>query len=1225
MKKITKLFALLITGLSLLAVSCNGFNTSKNADQGIALRFNEARTILPNAQLNDFDYIEVVGIDENENSILLGEYNSIRDIKGFIPVKVGTWNVVVTAYIGNTVFVAKEDNVVVNMGEIIPIDIVFEYSEYADPFVGYGNINLVFSFPGNDIYKINALITDYSGSIIYGEDLYPVDNKVQLYYSDIDSGYYYVVLELLSGNDDYSTVVNTYRELVIVADGCESYASRKIDVVNTVYYIDYELNGGDFDSSFGVSIPGCFTTKDYVSLPNYYYLHKDYYNFGGWYTDPDFAPESLVEYWNPGEVAENLTLYAKWNTANFLVKYDCNDGTLSSGETSFYINIETESFDLPTADEIERRGYSFGGWYTTYDFEEDSAISSIDTSAPEAYTLYAKWIPNRYPIIYDVLNESGMDEELLEFKEQAITYFEYGKSAYIVIPEASYPGYLLTKWTVIEYDADNNVLLDYGDYYPGETFIISDIANFTTDKFVIKAVWDTTPVTISYETAYCTAPEAVLLHSNTVLDAISEKYLTDEQLPIFRDEDTGFFSLGWYVEGDELKTPVTTTTSFAEDTKLIAYWKNRYTVSYSSDYGTVPESFIVEDGTTLNPEELTDIYEEDTGFVSLNWYVEGDLLKEPVMAGTAVTENLLLVANWKTRYTITYDTGSLGIITIPSKVVEEGTVITSELLPIAGYSGNAISGWFYKDDVSETLITSNTETVTQNITLKAIWAEAYKITYISERGETPAVTYIPKDTYITEEYLPVLFDDPMVHKGWLIDDVLIIPGTYIADRDLILTAYWYDMCTIYYETAYGTRSSVEKDLHSYIVDSDIEPVIEASTGYESLFWYKKGDLTKTPVTTLFQVNQDITLVAEWKPRYTVSYETENGTAPDSIEVEEGTKLTKENLPTVELLSNPPYFTGWFIGTDKVSSGYEVLSDVTLTAGWIDSGCPISYNSEYGTTPTDISVIPETVLGYDELPILEEPGRFFVGWFDAAGNYYDPENNEGLTDPVELTAKWAEFGVRYVLDSNSSMSGTITSLKWPNYTVKLESTHGNISSISASYKKENIAKYEYLISSTTGEGSSSWSSNITLYNNSSERCTVVVSAVPQLLNEGGVPYDITDTTKATSLSGFMMMRTDSSNFTRAMYAFNVVAGTKYRVQWVDSFSYDNDSSWDFYASMPAGLCDQYIYIHSEDGSISKSSDDPTYLEFTATTDTVIYVISAGRGNTGLTYIQPYVIE
>lgn len=75
-------------------------------------------------------------------------------------------------------------------------------------------------------------------------------------------------------------------------------------------------------------------------------------------------------------------------------------------------------------------------------------------------------------------------------------------------------------------------------------------------------------------------------------------------------------------------------------------------------------------------------------------------------------------------------------------------------------------------------------------------------------------------------------------------------------------------------------------------------------------------------------------------KYTVSYYTKKGTAPASIELEYGTKLSASHLPT--LTATGWDFEGWFLSTDKskqeiLPDTYEVKGNITLCALWSRNG------------------------------------------------------------------------------------------------------------------------------------------------------------------------------------------------------------------------------------------------------------------------------------------------
>ena len=120
-------------------------------------------------------------------------------------------------------------------------------------------------------------------------------------------------------------------------------------------------------------------------------------------------------------------------------------------------------------------------------------------------------------------------------------------------------------------------------------------------------------------------------------------------------------------------------------------------------------------------------------------------------------------------------------------------------------------------------------------------------------------------------------------------------------------------------------------------------------------------------------------------KYTVKFETEHGTAPASITVESGTKLTAEQLKALpDTVDN--IFESWYDGETQAKGGeYTVTKDVTLVARWRnrDTVASVTFDSSstkfyYGETVTvTLATATEGArihyqLGEGEWEIYEKP-------------------------------------------------------------------------------------------------------------------------------------------------------------------------------------------------------------------------------------------------------------
>ena len=196
-------------------------------------------------------------------------------------------------------------------------------------------------------------------------------------------------------------------------------------------------------------------------------------------------------------------------------------------------------------------------------------------------------------------------------------------------------------------------------------------------------------------------------------------------------------------------------------------------------------------------------------------------------------------------------------------------------------------------------------------------------------------------------------------------------------------------------------------------------------GYKFLGWYIGN--TKI-VSDNYTVSGNITLTAKWQKNCSVSYVSAHSTAPASIIVGEGEKLTVEQLP--ELTSSDYFFGGWYVGETRVTAGsYTVTDDVTLTAKWSDK-CTVSYVTAHGTAPQAFDVESGTALTSANLPALTESGWKFLGWYTNSS--YDEATKasagQSVTTSITLYAKWEEYtgpddGFVFVEGGTFSMGST----------------------------------------------------------------------------------------------------------------------------------------------------------------------------------------------------------
>ena len=139
--------------------------------------------------------------------------------------------------------------------------------------------------------------------------------------------------------------------------------------------------------------------------------------------------------------------------------------------------------------------------------------------------------------------------------------------------------------------------------------------------------------------------------------------------------------------------------------------------------------------------------------------------------------------------------------------------------------------------------------------------------------------------------------------------------------------------------------------------------------------------------------------------YTVSYAGE-GVSLSSVKVQEGATLTQPSV------SRTGYtLQGWYDGADKWDFARdEVNAHTTLTARWTANTYTVSFETEHGVKPADMTV---TYGQNFTLPTLADDGDYaFGGWL-----YQNKPFESGkwsIASSITLTAKWSGVGQPYTL-------------------------------------------------------------------------------------------------------------------------------------------------------------------------------------------------------------------
>ena len=151
-----------------------------------------------------------------------------------------------------------------------------------------------------------------------------------------------------------------------------------IFAINGGYYVTFDTDGGSVVEKQKLSY------GDLIEVPEE--PVKPGYEFVNWVTSQD---EYLAEIWNfeENKIESDLTLYAVWTPAEFVVKFDVDGGSFPEGTAYEKQVTYGEAYgDLPTP---VKEGFLFDGWvYSGQMIDESTAVQMTGE-----HLLTARWIP----------------------------------------------------------------------------------------------------------------------------------------------------------------------------------------------------------------------------------------------------------------------------------------------------------------------------------------------------------------------------------------------------------------------------------------------------------------------------------------------------------------------------------------------------------------------------------------------------------------------------------------------------------------------------------------------------------------------------------------------------------------------------------------------------------------------------------------------------------------
>lgn len=165
-----------------------------------------------------------------------------------------------------------------------------------------------------------------------------------------------------------------------------------------------------------------------------------------------------------------ITLTAVWAKIKYNINYELNGGK-NPDDAADSFTVESDKTPLPSP---TKKGYVFKGWFNNAAFK-GSPIKAIPAHSSKNYTLYAKWTPITYTVVYSSNGGSGSMESSTKKVKYGETY-TFEKNGFKAPKGYAFGGWICDDGTeCIVYNAGQKV---------------KNLTTETNGVVIIKAKWD---------------------------------------------------------------------------------------------------------------------------------------------------------------------------------------------------------------------------------------------------------------------------------------------------------------------------------------------------------------------------------------------------------------------------------------------------------------------------------------------------------------------------------------------------------------------------------------------------------------------------------------------------------------------------------------------------------------------------------------------------------------
>lgn len=367
----------------------------------------------------------------------------------------------------------------------------------------------------------------------------------------------------------------------------------------------------------------------------------------------------------------------------------------------------------------------------------------------------------------------------------------------------------------------------------------------------------------------------------------------------FKEVDGNWVETTKVRPGDTVKARVYLGTDYYsnDSTLLFFYDKDFFTLSDSGALAVNTSSFAASNGITAAYRTNSNVNSQvangyiDSAFLSEYSAVTANVYVKSDADGDNVESNVMYDnSEWLLEFTMTVNADASGEgdffvkdTTVQNTTTQSKGIVNVPKGPADGTDADIWAMWLWDAEVN---LSSQPVTTISSVTFNANGGEFAD-------GTTEVVIEDEIDAAIDESSVPVPTLDGYTFMGWVdaedetptLEEAAAAP-TAIPENDLVLNAFWLKNVTITFNTDGGSEIAPIENVTPYTDFADVaDPTKE---GYTFVGWDVRGE--DLPAT---YPDVDTTYTAIWALDVVVSFDTDGGTAIDSVEGYAGAEFTEE--------------------------------------------------------------------------------------------------------------------------------------------------------------------------------------------------------------------------------------------------------------------------------------------------------------------------------------------